>query len=187
MEPRARRFRFRCSLLFHGDRPWATEGMPSRRTTSCLRRGAGPWGVAPGFHSNRRAYEFYEKMLGCGDCGRDADRKPCWLLGGDGLPREPVSGSVEFDGKPLEKGLITFLPAEAELPATQGGPTSWLESMPFPGTKRLVPGKYRVVITSAGGDSEKSKDTTNGMPGMSAPLPKELLLRAVQHEFDLDR
>ena len=28
----------------------------------------------------------------------------------DGPPREPVYGSVTFDGKPLEKGLITFTP-----------------------------------------------------------------------------
>ncbi|WP_406699057.1 hypothetical protein V5E97_09275 [Singulisphaera sp. Ch08] len=29
----------------------------------------------------------------------------------DGPPREPVYGAVTFDGKPLEKGLITFTPA----------------------------------------------------------------------------
>lgn len=94
--------------------------------------------------------------------------------GGDGLPREPVSGSVDFDGKPLDKGSITFLPAEAELP-TQGGADVMAGKYAIPRDQGLVPGKYRVVITSAGGDSEKSKDTTNGMPGMSAPLPKELL------------
>jgi len=30
--------------------------------------------------------------------------------GPDGPPREPVSGVVTLDGKPLEKGLITFTP-----------------------------------------------------------------------------
>ena len=44
----------------------------------------------------------------------------------------------------------------------------------LPRAEGLVPGKYRVVITSAGA-AEKSKDTASAAPGMPAPLPKEAL------------
>jgi hypothetical protein len=36
--------------------------------------------------------------------------------GGDGFPREPVSGKVTLDGSPLETGLITFAPEDLKLP-----------------------------------------------------------------------
>jgi hypothetical protein len=94
--------------------------------------------------------------------------------GGDGLPREPVSGLVAVESKPLAKGLITFLPADAEL-STQGGSAIVDGKYSIPKEEGLVPGQYRVVISSAGAESEKAKDMANGMPGMAAPLPKEAL------------
>lgn len=38
----------------------------------------------------------------------------------DGLPREPISGGVELDGRPLETGLITFTPAGGAEPVVSG-------------------------------------------------------------------
>ena len=40
--------------------------------------------------------------------------------GGDGLPREPVSGTVTLDGRPLVDGSITFVPTGAEGPPVGG-------------------------------------------------------------------
>ena len=37
--------------------------------------------------------------------------------GGDGIPREPVSGKVTLDGSALDNGLITFAPEELTKPA----------------------------------------------------------------------
>ena len=76
--------------------------------------------------------------------------------------------------KPLAQGLITFVPVEAEIP-TQGGTAVVDGKYSIPKDQGLVPGKYRVVISSAGGESEKSKDMANGMPGMAPPTPKEIL------------
>lgn len=94
--------------------------------------------------------------------------------GGDGLPREPVSGSVAVEGKPLVKGVITFLPADTELP-TQGGGAVVDGKYSISKDQGLVPGKYRVVISSSRDELEKSKDMANGMPGMAPPVPKEAL------------
>ena len=37
--------------------------------------------------------------------------------GGDGIPREPVSGKVMLDGSALDNGLITFTPEDISKPA----------------------------------------------------------------------
>jgi hypothetical protein len=38
----------------------------------------------------------------------------------DGLPREPISGEVQLDGRPLETGLITFTPVGGVEPVVSG-------------------------------------------------------------------
>ncbi len=40
--------------------------------------------------------------------------------GGDEIPREPISGHVALDGRPLEVGLITFSPAGGGEPVISG-------------------------------------------------------------------
>ena len=39
----------------------------------------------------------------------------------DGLPREPVSGTVTFDGKPLATGTISFMPTKGSGEGGGGG------------------------------------------------------------------
>jgi hypothetical protein len=36
--------------------------------------------------------------------------------GGDGLPRQPIAGTVTLDGRPLTGGMVTFTPIEGEGP-----------------------------------------------------------------------
>src|SRR5262245_36303787 len=67
--------------------------------------------------------------------------------GGDSLPREEVNGTVTIDGKPLAKGLITFVPTSAEV-STQGGAPVLEGKFTIPRLQGLVPGKYKVVISS---------------------------------------
>jgi hypothetical protein len=38
----------------------------------------------------------------------------------DGLPREPISGKVQLDGRPLETGRITFTPVGGVEPVVSG-------------------------------------------------------------------
>ncbi|MGE3818568.1 MAG: hypothetical protein AB7I30_03985 [Isosphaeraceae bacterium] len=89
---------------------------------------------------------------------------------GDGLPREAVSGSITLDGKPVEKGFVSFLPENPEL-ATQGGGSISAGSYQIPRAQGLVPGTYKVMITSAA--SEETKDDTNESPGMPPAPSKE--------------
>ncbi len=87
----------------------------------------------------------------------------------DDLPREKLSGTINLDGKPLANGFITFLPASAEA-ATQGGGAIQDGAYSIPRDQGLVPGSYKVLITSSEGGSETKIDDTNQMPGM-APVP----------------
>ena len=41
--------------------------------------------------------------------------------GGDDLPREPISGTVSYDGKPLANGTIQFQPATQAEGMAAGG------------------------------------------------------------------
>lgn len=91
----------------------------------------------------------------------------------DELPREAISGTVTFDGQPLERGSITFLP-EGQLP-TQGGAPIADGQYSIAQNEGLVPGNYHVAITSPLGEGEKSKDTVTNAPGMPAKAPKDLI------------
>jgi hypothetical protein len=87
----------------------------------------------------------------------------------DSLPRQAVSGTVAVEGKPLDSGLVTFLPDDAGV-ATQGGAAIVAGKFSIPREGGLVPGKYKVSITAAGDTDERKVDTANNMPGMP-PVP----------------
>src|SRR4051794_20919306 len=60
----------------------------------------------------------------------------------DDFPREPISGQVVLDGRPLETGLITFTPAGGGEPVVSGvikdgGFTLDRGDGPSPGTHRV--------------------------------------------------
>jgi hypothetical protein len=93
--------------------------------------------------------------------------------GGDNLPREAVSGGVTVEGTPLKSGLITFIPNDENTP-TQGGGVVLDGRYSIPRNQGLVPGKYRVVITSPD-DKPPILDKTNNAPGLP-PIPgKEVI------------
>src|SRR4051794_37265346 len=92
----------------------------------------------------------------------------------DNLPREAVSGAVSVEGKPLKSGMITFIPNESNTP-TQGGAVVLEGKYTIPKNQGLVPGKYRVVITSPEDKPEVIVDKTNNAPGLP-PIPaKEVI------------
>ncbi|MBX6312628.1 MAG: hypothetical protein IRY99_06865 [Isosphaeraceae bacterium] len=93
---------------------------------------------------------------------------------GDNLPREPVSGSVTLDGKPLKSGLITFVPTGPDIP-TQGAAAIVEGEYSIPRAQGLVPGKYKVVVSSGGGTPEQKVDTVADMPGMPPVPAKEAI------------
>src|SRR6516165_2617663 len=76
-------------------------------------------------------------LIACAGCG----------AAGDGLPRQPIWGTVTLDGQPLAKGFITFTPAAGQ--ATQSGGVITGGKFSVPREQGPVPGKYSVSISSA--------------------------------------
>jgi hypothetical protein len=88
----------------------------------------------------------------------------------DELPREAISGTVTLDGRPLEKGMIQFVPA-AGRGETQAGAPIDRGSYFIPRPEGPVPGRYTVLITASDGDGTAPA----GAPGKQVPVPKELI------------
>jgi hypothetical protein len=86
--------------------------------------------------------------------------------GSDDLPRQAVSGTVIFDGKPLESGMIQFQPTSAG-EATAGGAAITSGRYAIPESEGLVPGKYLVMITGVLAPPAAAKAE---MPGDSRPI-----------------
>jgi hypothetical protein len=87
----------------------------------------------------------------------------------DSLPREPISGTVSFNGRPLKKGSIQFMPEVSVGGVATGG---LIEDGRFrvDRDKGPVPGRYSVLIF-ASGDTEGPGDE-GALPGRPK-LPKK--------------
>jgi hypothetical protein len=97
----------------------------------------------------------------------------CGGEGGDSLPREPVSGSITFAGAPLATGTIQFFPLQ------QGAGNATVAfgmiadgKYAIPREQGLVPGGYKVIVSSSPAGGEPEAGT---MPGMSPPPVKDLI------------
>ena len=66
--------------------------------------------------------------------------------GGDGIPREPVSGKVTLDGSALDEGLITFTPEDSKMPPVGTGITNGSYSVSR--SEGPSPGPHQVGISS---------------------------------------
>ncbi|MEZ6072180.1 MAG: hypothetical protein R3C10_18460 [Pirellulales bacterium] len=81
--------------------------------------------------------------------------------------RLALSGTVTFQGQPLDQGLIDFLPVDR--PGSAGARGRVRDgTYSIPRHQGVVPGRYRVVITSAESVSAEAPD---GTPGRAFPLP----------------
>jgi hypothetical protein len=97
-------------------------------------------------------------VVACAGCG----------AAGDGLPRQPVTGTVTLDGQPLARGVITFTPAAGQ--ATQSGGVIAAGRFWVPREQGPVPGQYSVSISSASVEASVPPDEAKtGMPGHVAP------------------
>jgi hypothetical protein len=68
----------------------------------------------------------------------------------DELPREAISGAVTLDGRPLEEGVIQFLPAAASAGETPAGGPIRDGRFDVSRDQGPTPGSYSVVILSGG-------------------------------------
>ena len=67
--------------------------------------------------------------------------------GGDGLPRQPLSGKVTLDGQPIESALITFTPMNGSGDSTSAAAQVTAGSFSIPRDAGLIAGKYRVAVS----------------------------------------
>jgi hypothetical protein len=87
---------------------------------------------------------------------------------GDRLPREPISGTVSFGGRPLNGGSIQLVPEGSSAGISSGGVIT-------DGRFRVaredgpVPGKYKVMIFAEGGrGAARAADEAPGRPEPAA-------------------
>jgi hypothetical protein len=97
-----------------------------------------------------------------------------------------ISGTVRFNGQLLDQGNITFIPMSSD-PATQSGASIANGSYAIPKTNGLVPGRYRVSISSGDGVTPAGpSDQPPGPPGPSGNfsskerIPKEYNVASTQ-------
>lgn len=91
-------------------------------------------------------------LLGCGGSGG----------------RERITGTIKFKGQLLDKGTIAFHPQDTSGGATFEGSTITNGQYEVPAKQGLLPGKYKVVISSP--DATAKADP---LPGESGPLAKD--------------
>lgn len=78
-------------------------------------------------------------------------------------PRYRVSGTVRFNGKPLEQGVIMFVPS-AEGP-TQASAIISNGKYEIPKAQGLAVGKYKVVLSSPDGSTPVDPNVPPGPSG----------------------
>ena len=93
-------------------------------------------------------------LVACAGCG----------AAGDGLPRQPIWGTVKLDGQPLARGFITFTPAAGQ--TTQSGGIITDGNFSVLRDQGPVAGKYSVSINSASAEANlPPEEVKTGMPG----------------------
>lgn len=75
---------------------------------------------------------------------------------GGGASRQSIEGAVTFDGKPVRKGQIKFIPTPAGVGPTAGAVIT-AGRYAVSAERGLMPGKYRVEITALRPATEKAK------------------------------
>jgi hypothetical protein len=92
----------------------------------------------------------------------------------DQLPREPISGTVRFNGESLKSGTIQFVPLESKTAVSSGGMITD-GNFRVPRADGPIPGKYSVLIFGTGepagpGGSSKPATKSTGQPMMGVGL-----------------
>ncbi len=108
--------------------------------------------------------------LALAGCGTQADT--------DDLPRQAVSGTVNFDGRPLDHGRIVFQPASTDARPPAGGDIKD-GRFAIPRDQGPTPGEYRVMISSTG-PAPPGTDAPPGTEEVRAPAPPRGASRAVR-------
>lgn len=68
--------------------------------------------------------------------------------GGDGLPRQALSGKVTLDGQPLDSATISFQPTAGSGEVTSAAAEVLAGAFSISAADGLIPGKYRVSVSA---------------------------------------
>ncbi len=92
---------------------------------------------------------------------------------GDGLPREPISGTVTLDGEPLELGSIQLYPTDQGAGIAVG---EFIKDGRFEIARDVgpIPGTYSVMIFAEGQAPDPNAPPADEMPGeiQAKPAPR---------------
>src|SRR5262245_5232751 len=88
---------------------------------------------------------------------------------GGAAERRPLSGEHEGQGEPRHQGAHNFLPEDPAL-GTSGGALIKDGRYSIPASQGLLPGRYKVTVSSA--DPKKAVDP-NADPGAPGPVYKD--------------
>src|SRR5437867_983551 len=83
--------------------------------------------------------------------------------------RFAITGTVKWQGKPLDQGTILFLAEDPSLGSGNGAPIRDGKYI-IPADQGLLPGRYKISISSA--DPKKALDP-NADPGAPGPVYKD--------------
>jgi hypothetical protein len=106
-------------------------------------------------------------VIGCGDDGF-------------GQSRYKVSGKVNYNGSPIEKGEISFVPQGGEGRAATGTiKNGYYTLTTLTEGDGAVPGKYMVTVSSRNVDLTAAQEKVKGLaPG--AALPQDYVAKAIK-------
>lgn len=97
----------------------------------------------------------------------------CGSQNANPLNRLPVSGSITLDGNPLDQGLIQFEPMAKGKDAVNASAAVSGGNFAVPAAGGLLPGTYRVAISSKPQAGATSSDPVKAMEEASKPQGAE--------------
>lgn len=106
--------------------------------------------------------------------------------GGDGLPRQPLSGKVTLDGQPIESAVVTFTPTNTSGSSTSAAAEVKSGSFSISRADGLIPGSYRVSISSTKEVPAKPsrKKETDSVTGEEITPPSTTLAEALPARYN---
>lgn len=107
-------------------------------------------------------------LAGCGSAPTD-------------FPREPVTGTVTLDGRPLEKGLITFRPLQGEEPIASAVVVEGVFSVDRPDGP--APGPHKVEVWASAPTGKTARDPDD--PARRVEVIKSIVPERYNHRTEL--
>jgi hypothetical protein len=97
--------------------------------------------------------------------------------GGNGIDMVPIRGEVTYNGKPLARGIVTYMPTNPGIGRTANGPLRPDGTFVMTTQKRddgVIPGDYNIVVYAYEEGAPKTREEIEA-GGSSAPKLKSVI------------